>query len=132
MKNFWIEYDQDWMNYPLAFWVHQGENRKDWKASRFFDPPAPKREINKGYPIYCVEVGGYVFRFSSLEQMDHCINILSRKLLPTTIALSKQRGEGIDPSTHWLSQMPKEVKSWKFREKATRYLKEVFWSLTRN
>ena len=60
------------------------------------------------------------FEFASLHELRRCIDVLGRKLLPTTRALSE--GTGTGPNRHWLSRLPAAAKPWKYRERAVRFL----------
>ncbi len=125
MKNFRVDYAERWQDEPLAFWVHREQGDAPWYQTDDFDPPAPKPVPGKGYAIYCVEIDGMIFRFSSIPQIERCIEILGRKLLPRTIDLAAQRGTSKGPNSHWLSRLPKKAKPWRYREKAVKYLREV-------
>jgi hypothetical protein len=124
MKKYRIEYSETWKNVPMAFWVHKEIDGQPWYDAKEFSPPAPIKDINGNYKIYNVEIDGFTFIFSSKEQIEECINILSKKLLPSTIELSKSRTENLGPNSHWLSRLPENVKNWKYRQKAVKYLKK--------
>ncbi|MBM0744484.1 hypothetical protein JOY44_23225 [Phormidium sp. CLA17] len=126
MKKHWIEYRESWARHePMTFWVHVEADGKAWYNAEEFDPPAPKPLPGRGWPVYCVEFDGFTFRFASLAELDVCVATLSRKILPTTRRLSTERGMSAGPNSHWLSRMPKGTKSWRYREKAVRYLTEA-------
>jgi hypothetical protein len=116
MKKQRIEYEAEPTESPMTFWV----TRPDDDGAK-----APLRERvqplvpGRGYPLFYVEVDGFEFRFSSLREIRACIEVLSQKLLPTTLALAKGSG-GLN--THWLSRLPGWVKDWKYREKAVKQL----------
>lgn len=109
----------------MTFWVHIEADGKAWYAAEKFDPPAPKPVPGRGWPVYFVEFDGFTFRFASLAELAVCVAILSRKVLPTTRQLSAERGTTAGPNSHWLSRMPKGTKSWRYRERAVRYLLEA-------
>jgi hypothetical protein len=125
MKKHWIEYRESWAREPMTFWVHIEADGRPWYKAEEFDPPAPKPVPGRGWPVYFVEFDGFTFRFASLAELDVCAATLSRKVLPTTRRLSAERGASAGPNGHWLSRMPKGTKSWRYREKAVRYLLEV-------
>jgi len=54
---------------------------------------------------------------------DHFIEILSRKVIPTSRALSKKRGSTKGPNSHWLSRLPAKTKSYKYRSKPVEFMK---------
>ena len=125
MKKYEIGYSDSWQSYPMAYWVHIEKDNPLWYAAEEFDPPAPKRDAQGMYKIYKIEIDGFTFIFSSLEQLEYCIKVLSMKLLPTTIALSEKRPGSMGPNSHWLSRLPARVKPWSYRQKAVKYLKKV-------
>ena len=122
MKQRWIEYRQEWwMNSPMAFWVHLPTDGKPWYDATEFDPPAPSVVAGKGYPIYLVEFDGFVFRFSSLDELRVCIDVLGQKNLPNV----EQEWSGrTHPGVHWLNKLPGRVLPWAYRQGAFEYLRE--------
>jgi hypothetical protein len=114
----WIEHTQDWRNEPMAYWVHVERAGTDWPSSDSYSPPAPQPEGQLGYRVLCIESQGFVFRFSSKEQLAECIRVLSQKPLPTSRRLSSLRGSKHGPNSHWLSRLPGRVKSPKVRQRA--------------
>lgn len=125
MKKYWIEYSDTWKNVPMAYWVHKEIDSLNWYNAEEFLPLAPVKGINEKYEIYNVEIDGFTFIFSSKEQIEECINVFSKKLLPTTIELSKNRTNNHGPNSHWLSRLPEYVKNWKYRQKVVKYLKKL-------
>ena len=111
----WIEYAADWRTAPMAYWVHVEREGGPWRKATEFTPPAPSRHGRKAFPVLCVESSGFVFRFSSNEQLAECVRTLSRKPLPTTRQLSASRHGSAGPNSHWLSRLPGRIKSPKTR-----------------
>lgn len=109
----------------MTFWVHREVDGKRWYEAEKYDPPRQAAVPGQGYPVFKVECDGFIFEFSSLSEIRVCIETLAKKLLPRTIDLSRQRGTGAGPNSHWLSRLPGNVKSWKYREKAVAYLREA-------
>jgi len=122
MKRHWIEYTEKWVPSPLSYWVHIEADGKDWYNSQLFQPPLPFPVPERGFATYWVECDGVIFQFASLDELRHCVQILGRKLLPTTIRLAQDRGGNVGPSRHWLSKLPLEAKPWRYREKGVKYL----------
>jgi hypothetical protein len=122
MKRHWIEYTEKWTPSPVSYWVHIEADGSDWYNARFFQPPLPFPVPDKGFATFWIECDGVMFQFASLDELRACIDILSRKLLPTTIRLAQDRGGNIGPSRHWLSKLPLQAKPWRYREKAVKYL----------
>jgi hypothetical protein len=98
---------------------------KSFYGAATFDPPLPPAIGGKGYPVFLIEVDGFTFRFSSLAELRVCIMTLAQKHLPTTIRLSQEPG-GTGPNGHWLSRLPRETKSWHYRERAVAYMQKAF------
>lgn len=112
---------------PLSYWVHKGVNEQEngWTWCKDFTPSFPKRHPVKGYPYLTVTVHATVLEFASMKELDHFVDVLSRKNLPTTIFLSKQRGSSAGPNRHWLSRLPSKLKPWSKREKIISVLSKV-------
>lgn len=106
----------------MAFWVHRSHRNG---RTTIFDPPAPPQIGRKGFAVLCVESARFVFRFSSLEQLDECVRVLSLKPLPTSRQLSLQRGASVGPNSHWLSRLPASVKTPKMRTRSVEDLIQV-------
>ena len=108
MKRHWTEYTETWTPSPMSYWVR---------------PLSRTRIPGKGYPTFCVEVDDFTFRFASLNEMQVCIEVLGKKLLPNTLRLAQQRNA--DPDEHWLRKMPEHTRPWRYREKAVKYLEKA-------
>jgi hypothetical protein len=124
----YFEFAPDWRNEPMAYWVHVEDEDSPWLHASKFDPPAPKAITGKGFPILCVEIDDFLFRFSSPEQVEACIFTLSLKPLPSSLRLSAKRSHNVGPNSHWLSRLPASIKSPKHRDKAVISLKKAFQS----
>jgi hypothetical protein len=103
-------------------WVHIEREGEAWREAIEFSPPHPLRHGAKGFPVLCVESSGFVFRFSSNEQLAQCIRTLSRKPSPTTRQLCAARPGDAGPNGHWLSRLPAHIKSPKARGKVVQQL----------
>ena len=53
--------------------------------------------------------------FSSMDEIEHCIDVLSKKVLPTTNELA--HGSWVEgyQHLHWLTKWPGDIKSYKDR-----------------
>ncbi len=122
MKRHWIEYQDTRPVCPMTFWVHREVGGKPWYDAEEFDPPRQAAVAGRGYPVFMVECDGFTFEFASLDEIRVCISTLTQKLLPRTIELTRERGIGLRPNSHWLSRLPARIKPWRFREKAVAYL----------
>lgn len=100
-------FDVDWRIAPGAFWVHLPVENEPGT----FVPPAPPAVPHKGFAMLHVEFEAFDLVFSSLAQIEHYIQVLSKSALPTSRQLSELRGHNVGPSQHWLSRLPGELKS---------------------
>ena len=109
----------------MTFWVHIEADGKAWYAAEKFDPPAPKPVPGRGWPVYFVEFDGFTFRFASLAELAAASPPSHVRFCRQYRQLSVERGTTAGPNSHWLSRMPKGTKSWRYRERAVRYLLEA-------
>ena len=121
MFPFYFTFRPNWQLAPLAFWVHvpMDDSKTD------FIPAAPVEVPHRGYPFLHVEVGEVELQFSSLEQLDHFIEVIDASPLPTTRQLSTLRGSTVGPNGHWLSRLPARLKSPKERVKLVSGLRKI-------
>ena len=105
--SFHFTYEKDWRTAPVAFWVHVPVPG----AGDACDPPAPVAIPHLGYAVLRVAFESHELQFSALAQLDHFIEVLSRKPLPTSRQLSSRRGLPVGPNGHWLSRLPAKLKS---------------------
>lgn len=118
-SRFRFTYEPDWRAAPMAFWVHVPSTTVEGA----FEPAAPPKVPRLGYCFLNFEFGEHELVFSSPAQLQHMIDALSRKPLPTSRQLSAARGASVGPNGHWLSRLPAELKSPKTREVLVRHLK---------
>lgn len=114
-------FEKDWRSAPVAFWVHVPVPNTE-KAC---DPPAPEPILHRGFLFLHVELEGVDLQFSAPAQLDHFIEVLSTKPLPTSSQLSLRRGVPVGPNSHWLSRLPAKLKTPRVREKVVRVLRNV-------
>jgi hypothetical protein len=122
MKRHWIEYRPIRTHGPMTFWVHREADGKPWYRTKVYDPPLEPAIPAKGFPIMFVEYRDFTFLFTSLAELRVAIDVLGRKLLPTTRRLSHDRHSGMGPNRHWLGRLPGHVTPWRYREPAVAYL----------
>ena len=125
MSKIYVEYYKERVTSPLSFWVHKAVDSQAWLDAKKYDPPMPKPTVGKGYPKYQIEYRGHILFFISKEEITHCIDILSQKVLPTTRALANDAGYPDWQHIHWLSKWPGDIKSWKDRQRIVQLLEEL-------
>lgn len=118
---FRFTYEPHWHHAPLAFWVHVPVPG----AAGAWEPPAPRAVAHRGYALLRIEYGSHELLFSALAQLDHFIEVLAAKPLPTSRRLSARRGTSAGPNGHWLSRLPAELKSPRTRERLIRELRVI-------
>ena len=122
MSKYWVEYTEAYCPSPVSLVVHRPLDCEHWLGATQYDPPLPKPEIGKDYRVYKIELKGVELGFSSMEEVEHCIAILSQKNLPTTRALAEQSWLGGYQHRHWLAKFPSALKPFKERQKLVRLL----------
>ena len=125
MKRCWIEYTEEFSASPMTYWVHKGSGGEHWREADEVVPPMPRPVPGRGFALMHVEYSGFTFTFASLDELDVCLDVLSKKNLPTSSQLSAERGTGAGPNGHWISRLPARVTPWKYRAGATAYLREA-------
>lgn len=113
MSKWELKYYPERLKSPVSYWVHKGVNEEQtfYQNCVEFDPCFPPKDPEKGFPFLIVCVLGIELKFASMHELEHMIEILSMKHLPTTIELSNKRGTGYGPNNHWLSRLPGDIKS---------------------
>lgn len=114
-------FEPDWRTAPMAFWVHVSTGAVPGEC----EPAAPPKIPRRGYAFLRFEFREHELVFSSPAQLLHCIDVLSRKPLPTSRQLSAERGTSVGPNGHWLSRLPAELKSPRTREILVRDLEAL-------
>lgn len=124
---FHFTFENDWRTAPLAFWVHVPVPG----TTELCEPPAPNQVPHKGYLVLHVQFDEYELQFSDPAQLDHFIEVLSSKPLPTSRQLSSRRGLPVGPNGHWLSRLPAKLKSPRKRLQLVQALTSVRAELPR-
>jgi hypothetical protein len=114
-----IEYRDKPVLTPITPWVHRGVDAMYWKAT-VFDPPMPRPVHGKGYPVWFVDHRGRSLVFASPEEIAHVIDVLSRKILPSSRELGQPY---LAVNSHWLSRLHASFKPWKVRQDLVKKLK---------
>jgi len=120
-----IEYKKHRVTTPMSFWVHKPVDSEIWSEAAVFESPMPGPVIGKGFPVYELQYRDNTLVFGSKTEIDHCISVLSKKVLPTTRELAEEGGYAQYQHLHWLSKWPGDVKSWKDRQKIVKLLRAL-------
>jgi len=120
-SRFRFSYEPDWKAAPLTFWVHVPVPG----SSSEFVPAPPSKVPHQGFRFLRFEFGEHELVFSSPAQLDHFIEVIATKPLPTSRRLSLARGASIGPNGHWLSRLPAELKVPKTRANLVHHLRSV-------
>lgn len=107
-----LEYSANPVRTSITPWAHRGVDGPYWRAT-VFDPPLPKPVHGKGYPVWFVDHRGRTLVFASPEEIEHVIDVLSCKILPSPRELGKPY---LAVNSHWLSRLHASFKPWKVRE----------------
>ena len=119
MTKWRIEYNDEFVSSPLTYWVHDTVDGQPWSDSAVYEPPLPSVIGGKGYAQLYVDILGVEIMFSSVEEVEHFLDVIKRKNMPTTHQLTK---DSSDLNRHWLSRFPSKLLAWRKREK---YIKTV-------
>lgn len=114
---FAIEYTEQYQPSPLSYWVHRQLDTEIWRDASRFEPPLPSAVPGLGYPRLVVRILGIELQFASTAEVEHFLEVLRQKNMPSSRRLSAQRGQGCGPNGHWLSRLPAKLKSWSKRER---------------
>lgn len=117
MKQWRIEYRPAYTETPLSFWVHRHIDHEVWCYATQFEPELPKAIPCKGYPLLVVNALGIELEFASVAEVEHFLEVIGQKNMPTTQHLSRRRSNNYGPNRHWLSRLPSSIKSWPKRKK---------------
>ena len=124
MKKWRIEYSAEYKPSPLSFWVHKHLDNDVWRLASKFEPGLPKAIPLKGFPVLWVDAFGVPLWFSSIEEVEHFLEVIGVKNMPTPLHLTKKRNARYGPNGHWLSRLPAQLKPWSKREKLIPIVKE--------
>jgi len=117
MKKWRIEYFREYRPGPLSFWVHRHLDNEVWTLASKYDPALPKAIPSMGFPVLFVDAPGTELRFASIAEVEHFLEVIGQKNMPTSMQLTKRRNASYGPNGHWLSRLPSALKPWRQREK---------------
>jgi len=98
-----------------------------WINAKLFKPELPTAIVSKGFPMLIIDALGHELRFSSIEEIEHFLEVIKQKNMPTASQLVSKRPKSIGLNSHWLSRLPAKLKPWRNRQK---YIKTVECGLT--
>lgn len=114
MSKFNIIYNKEYHSSPLSFWVHHDIDSSVWEYADKYEPELPKAIVSKGFPMLIVDALGYELKFSSIQEVEHFIEVIKQKNMPTSSQLASKRlqSNGL-LNSHWLSRLPAKLKPWR-------------------
>ena len=128
MKNIQVRYSSQFLRSPMSDWV--GVPYYFWVKGR--TPSGQKRKLRSlphpfyvKYNVYAqlvAHLDGINLVFATPQELDHFVEIMSMNPLPRGRRFYPKRVSPGLPNTHWLSRFPAKGKSWKFRQKAIKFL----------
>ncbi|QWW69876.1 hypothetical protein KQ933_09335 [Rhizobium sp. WYJ-E13] len=130
MKSAKIFYSHEFPETPISGWAGARWNGWVRENTPSGQPMNPRRVVHpflsqrKIWYLLDVHFNGVDLLFATPLELDQFIAVMSQKILPSGWALVPGRPLG-RPSNHWLSRLPKEAKSWKFRQAICKFLQEA-------
>ncbi|MDN3382491.1 hypothetical protein QL995_07375 [Pseudoalteromonas sp. APC 3358] len=126
-----VEYSIDRVSSPLSFWVHKAlDSDVSWSDSTKYLPSLAPLVLGKGYPTFGLEYRGHFLYFCSKEEIVHCIDVLSHKVLPSPKRLTEIAGHSGYKHLHWLTKWPGDIKAWKDRQLIIKSLNKLLVKAT--
>lgn len=129
MKSAELYYSRNFPETPISIWADFRWRGwvKETTASGQRKRPAqidhPFRFQRKLWCLLHVHFRGVDLIFATPAELDQFLDVISRNPMPSGYSLLPGQKIG-RPSRHWLSRLPKEAKSWKFRQAVCRFLRE--------
>jgi hypothetical protein len=117
MSKYNIIYNKNYHSSPLSFWVHHDMESEIWEDATKYEPELPKAIVSKGYPMLVIDALGHELRFSSIQEVEHFIEVIKQKNMPTSSQLASKRPKSTGLNSHWLSRLPAKLKPWRNRKK---------------
>ncbi len=122
MKKWRIEFTKEYRPSPLSFWVHKHLDGDAWPHATLYEPALPRVIPTKGFPRLIIDILGVELEFASVEEVEHFLDVVCQKNMPTSTQLTQKRQVVYGPNRHWLSRLPAKLKPWPKREK---YIKTI-------
>ena len=113
MKKYAFTFNETYNRTPISFWVHKHLDDPVWMNATVFEPPLPKPVPGQGYAMLKINALGTDLFFASPEELEHFIDVIGKKHMPTSYQLSRLRSDSYGPNRHWLSRLPGHLKPYK-------------------
>ncbi|MCU0754006.1 MAG: hypothetical protein MUE46_02650 [Xanthomonadales bacterium] len=82
-----------------------------WVPLPVVEPPSGTQGLAaNGHAVLIVQIGAFDLIFASLAELDHFLDVLSRRPLPRPARLVAAAGRTGGPNGHWLSRLPTALK----------------------
>jgi len=117
MSKYSIVYNKEYHSSPMSFWVHHDIDSNVWEYASKYKPELPKPIFSKGFPMLVIDALGHELRFSSIQEIEHFLEVVKQKNMPTSSQLASKRPMSIGLNSHWLSRLPVKLKPWRNRKK---------------
>ena len=131
MSKFKIMFNQDYQPSPMTFWVHHDINSEVWLYASKYEPVLPSAIFSKGFPMLIVDALGHELMFSSIQEIEHFLEVVNKKNMPTSTSLARKRPMSTGLNNHWLSRLPSKLKSWRNRQKYIPIIEEGLMNFTK-
>lgn len=128
MKKITLVYHKHFPWTPISGWVGAraiGYIVPTASTGQFRKPKRIEHPFVKQRNKWCrmiVEFNGVWVQFTIPAELDHFLDIMSQKILPSGYRLIKVDNYIGRPNAHWLSRLPAKAKPWKHRQALCSYL----------
>lgn len=120
-----FEYSDSFRESLVTYWAHRPLSGGVWNVAGSHSPELPSAIPGKGFCRCLIEYESNVLEFASVHEIEHVVEVLELRLLPTTVRLSKLVSGTSGPSAHWLSRIPLKSKSFKNRQRLVKLLRKA-------
>jgi hypothetical protein len=125
-----VEFNKEYSETPISYWVHRELDGEYWRDASKYLPPLPSAIPSKGFPFLIIETQGIELQFASVPEIEHFLEVISQKNMPTTNQLARERGLTYGANRHWLSRLPAKLKPWNKREKLIPFIQKGIFELS--
>ncbi|WP_412565599.1 hypothetical protein [Thalassobius sp. MITS945101] len=130
MKSATLSYHKEFPWTPMSGWVgarKTGYVRQSSASGQFKRPKSIVHPFWSQRRMWCllsVHFHGVDLRFAFPQELDHFLEILEQKHLPSGFSLLPGQQLVGRPNNHWLSRLPAKAKRWKFRQQLCVFLRD--------